>query len=143
MALICDTGPLYALYDADDAHHQAVRSVVESEVGPLYVPVVLLAEVDYLLTTRLGIQAALDFLESCEAGAFTLVPFSDDDLRRGRELICQYYALRLGIADASVVATAERLGIPRLLTLDQRHFRAVMPRGLKPFVILPSDRTPT
>ena len=31
MALICDTGGVYALYDADDAHHAAVRAVVETE----------------------------------------------------------------------------------------------------------------
>lgn len=140
MALICDTGPLYALYDADDAHHEAVRAVIDSEPGPLLVPVVLLAEVDYLLTTRLGIEAALDFLESCEIGAFTLVPFLAEDLRRGRELIAQYRALRLGIADATVVATSERLDIRRLLTIDERHFRAITPRGLGHFEILPADR---
>lgn len=87
MALICDTGPLYALYDADDAYHATVRAVVESEPGPLFVPVVLLAEVDSLLTTRLGVPAALDFLDSCALGAFTLVPFFAEDLRRGRDLI--------------------------------------------------------
>src|SRR2546428_401857 len=63
MALICDTGGIYALYDADDAHHSAVRAVVEAEVGPLFLPSILLAELDYLLTTRLGTDAELDFLE--------------------------------------------------------------------------------
>ena len=41
MALICDTGGIYALYDADDAHHAAVRAAVEAEVGPLYLPAIL------------------------------------------------------------------------------------------------------
>ena len=49
MALICDTGGVYALYDADDAQHAAVREVVEAEPGPLFLPVILLAEIDYLL----------------------------------------------------------------------------------------------
>ena len=72
MALICDTGGIYALYDADDIHHIAVRAVVEAEAGPLYLPSILLAELDSLLTTRLGPDAELDFLEglseraSCE-----------------------------------------------------------------------------
>ena len=36
------------------------------------------------------------------------------------------------------MATAERLGVPRILTLDERDFRAVRPlKG--PFVLLPSD----
>jgi hypothetical protein len=80
---------VYALYDADDLHHAACKSVVQTERGPLYLPVVLLAEIDYLLTTRLGVDAALEFLESVEAGAFMLVALSSADLARCRELITQ------------------------------------------------------
>ncbi len=57
MAVVCDTGAVYALYDADDAQHAACKAVVESERGPLFLPVVLLAEIDYLLTSRLGADA--------------------------------------------------------------------------------------
>jgi hypothetical protein len=46
MALVCDTGSVYALYDAADKHHPAAKRVVEAQVGPLYLPVVLLAEID-------------------------------------------------------------------------------------------------
>ena len=35
MALICDTGGVYALYDADDAHHAATKAVLDAESGPL------------------------------------------------------------------------------------------------------------
>jgi predicted nucleic acid-binding protein len=140
MALICDTGGVYALYDADDAHHMAARSVVEVEVGPLFLPVVLLAEIDYLLTTRLGGDAAIDFIGSIEAGAFTLVALDPEDLARCRELIVQYRDLSLGLADATVVATAERLKIQRLFTVDQRHFRAIQPRGLGHLILLPADQ---
>lgn len=118
MALICDTGGIYALYDADDAHHVAVRAVVEAETGPLYLPSILLAELDYLLTTRLGSDAELDFLDGLTDGAYELIHPTADDLIRCRELIAQYRDLSLGLADASVVATAERLGIPRSLTVD-------------------------
>ena len=139
MALICDTGGVFGLYDADDAHHVLIKSVVEEEPGPLLLPVVLLAEIDYLLSTRLGQDAALDFLDSVEHGAYLLVPMLADDLSRCLQLIKQYRDLQLGIADASVAAAAERLGIARLLTLDERHFRAIKPRGLSHFVLLPQD----
>ncbi|HLQ44786.1 MAG TPA: PIN domain-containing protein [Planctomycetaceae bacterium] len=139
MALICDTGGIYALYDADDAHHSAVRAVVEAEVGPLFLPSILLAELDYLLTTRLGTDAELDFLEGLTDGAYVLIHPTADDLIRCRELIAQYRDLSLGLADASVVATAERLRIPRLLTVDERHFRAVQPQNLSHFILLPAD----
>lgn len=140
MAVICDTGAVYALYDADDLHHTAARAFVEAERGPLFLPVVLLAEIDYLLTARLGTGAALEFLESVEVGAFTLVALTSEDLARCRELILQYCDLPLGLADATVVATAERLRIQQVFTVDQRHFRALQPRGLGHFVILPADQ---
>jgi predicted nucleic acid-binding protein len=139
MALICDTGGIYALYDADDAHHELVRRSVETEPGPLFLPVILLAEIDYLLQSRLGVGASLDFLKSIESGAFTLIAPTADDLTRCRELIHQYRDLSIGIADASVVAAAERLGIPRILTVDQRHFRAIRPRNFPFLILLPAD----
>jgi predicted nucleic acid-binding protein len=140
MAIVCDTGGVYALYDADDSHHLSASQVIQAELGPFFLPVVLLAEIDYLLSARLGADAALDFLQSVEQGAFTLVDFRSDDLARCRELVGQYRDLPLGIADASVVATAERLNIPRLLTVDERHFRAVKPRPFNHFILLPADR---
>ena len=33
MTLVADTGGLYALFDADDKHHAAVRKIVEREPG--------------------------------------------------------------------------------------------------------------
>ena len=139
MALICDTGGVFGLYDADDAHHVEIKAVVEKEPGPLFLPVVLLAEIDYLLSTRLGQQAAVDFLESVDQGSYLLVPMLSADLRRSLELIRQYRDLQLGIADAAVVAAAESLSIYRLLTLDERHFRTIKPRGSDHFILLPAD----
>jgi predicted nucleic acid-binding protein len=139
MALIADSGALYALVDADDEHHEAVREVVESEVGPIIVPTAILAEVDYLLLTHLGVDHELAFLEDLGSGAYSLEPLTPPDLIRARELIAQYRELRIGLADAAVAATAERLGIFRILTTDLRHFRAIHPRKGKHYVLLPAD----
>jgi predicted nucleic acid-binding protein len=43
------------------------------------------------------------------------------------------------LADASVIATAERLGTRRILTVDERHFRVVRASDGKPFILLPAD----
>src|SRR5580700_9817119 len=102
MAWICDTGAIYALYDADDLNHAAARAVVESEIGTLFLPIVLLAEIDYLLTSRLGTDAALDFLVSVDANSFTLVVPSSEDMARCRDLVRQYRDMQLGLADAMV-----------------------------------------
>lgn len=139
MALICDTSGAYALYDADDAQHEAIAALVKGEPGPLFLPVILLAEIDYLLNRRLGHHAAFEFIEAVEQGDFTRVALSATDFVRCREVVAQYRALEIGLADASIVAAAERLNVARILTQDHRHFRALTPRGLSHFVLLPAD----
>ena len=52
----------------------------------------------------------------------------------------RYADTGLGLADASLVALAERLGTIDIATLDERHFRAVRPlAGGKAFRLLPAD----
>jgi predicted nucleic acid-binding protein len=51
----------------------------------------------------------------------------------------QYHDLEIGLADATVVAAAERLSIFRLLSFDHRHFRAITPRNFSHFILLPAD----
>jgi predicted nucleic acid-binding protein len=65
MAVVCDTGAVYALYDADDLHHAAYKTGVEAERGPLFLPIVLLADIDYLLASRLGIDMSAERRDSC------------------------------------------------------------------------------
>jgi predicted nucleic acid-binding protein len=139
VTLIADTGALYALYDADDAHHDPARKVIAAEPGRIVVPVLVLAELDYLLLENLGVEAELSFLESVLAGAFALDSATLEDLPRIQELIAQYRDLELGAVDASVIATAERLEVNRIFTVDQRDFRAVRSASGRPFVLLPGD----
>jgi hypothetical protein len=54
-------------------------------------------------------------------------------------LLQTYGDLNLGLADGAVVATAERLKTRRILTVDERHFRAVRAADGKPFTLLPAD----
>jgi predicted nucleic acid-binding protein len=39
VALVADTGAVYALFDARDKHHKAVRKAVETEAGAILQPV--------------------------------------------------------------------------------------------------------
>jgi predicted nucleic acid-binding protein len=63
-----------------------------------------------------------------------------EDVARASDIIGRYRDLELGLADASVVVLAERHGTHDLLTLDERHFRAVAGPGGRPFRVLPADR---
>jgi len=56
---------------------------------------------------------------------------------RMSELVEQYADFPLGGIDASVIALAERLGAPTVVTLDRRHFAAVRPRHRDAFELVP------
>jgi uncharacterized protein len=142
VAVVADSGAIYALYDAGDAHHAGVRSVIAGERGPIIVPMAILAEVDYLLREFLGVDAELDFLDGVARGFYTLVPLTQADLARCQELIAQYRDIDPGLADVAVMATAERMSIQRILTVDERDFRAMRPKKGMTFVLLPSDAEP-
>ena len=139
MAAIADSGAIYGLYNRRDRHHRALRATIAHEPGAILVPAAILSEVDYLLGAKLGVSAELDFLDDVLKGAFTLEPFTLADLRRSRELVDQYRSLDIGLADAAVVATADRLETRRILTVDERHFRVVRASDGKPFTLLPAD----
>jgi len=139
VAIVADAGAVYALYDRKDRHSAAVRRAFHRERGIVVIPAAILGELDYLLRAHLGIAAELDFIEGLVSGDFTLENLAAEDLARCQELITQYRDLDLGLADAAVIATAERLGIDRILTVDERDFRVVRSKRGRPFVLLPAD----
>jgi len=116
-----------------------VREALQAEDGPILIPAALLAEIDYLLRKRIGFAAQRRFLEGIERGAFAVEAFTIEDAAFCRRLLTQYEDLDLGLADASVIATAERFGISRILTVDERDFRAVRTSKGDSFVLLPAD----
>lgn len=139
MALILDTGPLYASLDRSDQDHAACRNLIETASEPLVIPAPVLVEVDYWIHERLHVGVLVAFLDDILAGAYRVEELDVDDHRRVRELCDQYGDADLGFVDAAVVAVVERLGEKKLATLDQRHFRAVRPRHAESLRLLPLD----
>lgn len=139
MALVADTSALYASIDADEQDHDSVRALIEAEAGLIHVPELVLAELDYLVLTRLGRKAELAFLEDVLAGAYTREPLLQSDLTRAVEVVRQYSQHDIGLTDATVLATAERLNVVRILTLDERHFRTFRFKGRRSLTLLPVD----
>lgn len=111
--------------------------LLETHPGPLIVPSLVLTEVTYLLGTRLGWEPEVRFLGDLAAGAFTIEPVLPGDLLRIAELVAKYHDLPLGTVDASVIATAERLGAIEIGTVDHRHFSVVRPAHTDSFRLLP------
>jgi predicted nucleic acid-binding protein len=97
------------------------------------IPVLVIAEVVYLVGERLGSRAEARFLSDLASGEFAVEAVHPADWERIAELVAQYGDMRLGTVDASIVAAAERLGITRIATLDRRHFTVVRPRHVAAF----------
>ena len=107
----------------------------------MFLPVNLLAEIDYLLNRRLGNDAAFEFIEAVEQGEFSLVALSTADFVHAARSSPSTALWKLGwrTPRSSRHAQPERLQIARLLSQDQRHFQAIQP-GLDHFILLPADR---
>lgn len=106
--------------------------------GPFLLSPFVLAELDYLLATRVGWSAQEAALEEVARGAYRLEAFTATDVNQALEVIRQFADLEIGLADASIAVLAERHACDTVLTLDERHFRVLRVKG-KPFRLLPSD----
>jgi uncharacterized protein len=73
---------------------------------------------------------------------FSVVPLTTNDGGHVADLVEAYADVPLGTADALVIAVAERLGIPALATLDQRHFGVVRSRHVGAFTLPPGRVAP-
>jgi len=129
-----DTSALFALLNRRDPDHQPISQTLLADRGPYLVPAGILAEIGYLIEQRLGLDVLDAVLADLQERAFVLEP-GEDDLARIRELVRRYADLPLGLADASVIACAERHG-GSVLTLDHRHFDAVAREGT--IILLPT-----
>lgn len=127
--IVADTSAIVALLDRDDRHHQLLRAAFEADPGEWILPWAILPEVDYIVHTRLGVDAARAFREDVAEGAFTIGWSEDADLRRAVELDQTYSDLSLGLVDAVVMAMAEKIGARAIATLDVRDFGAVELKG--------------
>ena len=130
---------MYAQADRDDPDHAAVTQMLAAERGPLVTTELALAEADYLILTRLGIDVELDFLDDLAEGTFVVECLSRVELRQARDVARQYRDLRPGLADCSLVVLANRLKTRRIATLNARDFRAMTPVQGGSFMLLPAD----
>jgi predicted nucleic acid-binding protein len=138
-ALIVDAGALYAQADADEPQHAAVAHVLREERDSLVTSQIVVAEADYLILRCLGIEVELKFLDDLAGGTYVVDALTPPELTIARDVVARYRDLELGLADASLVVLAGRWRTRRILTLDERAFRAVTPLQGGSFEILPAD----
>lgn len=138
--IVMDTGALYAVVDrAEPAHKEITTFLAANTEGLLTTPLVL-AELDHLLTTRLGEAVRSRVMLRLASGEVSLSPFDADAFALAAQVADEHADMRLGLTDASLMVAAARHSTTRILTVDHKHFRALRPlRGGKAYTLLPAD----
>lgn len=135
--ILCDTGPLVALIDRDDRHHKRCAAALDNITEDrLLTTWPCLVEAMYLLGRGIGQPAQDELWSYMEDGLVVLHLPEAREWERLRVLMRKYRDIPMDLADASLVAVAELLGMRRIFTLD-RHFHAYRIRDRQAFEVLP------
>ncbi len=134
---------MWAYIDRRDKYHASSLALIRDHPGPLVVPALVIPEVIHFLGARRpgkgrpGVEPELAFLADLSGGTFKVEPVAEEDWPRISELVKKYKDQPLGTVDASVVATAERLGITEIATVDRKDFSVVRPNHVGHFTLYP------
>jgi predicted nucleic acid-binding protein len=139
VTLILDAGPLVELADARSRVRSRVQRLLEGESGIVVVPAPVTAEVDYLIGQRFGRRGRRTFLTDLAEGRFRVTCLEDAEYRLVHEYDEVYADFDLGLADLSVFVLAYRFQTHRIMTFDERRFRALRPIDGGSFTLFPAD----
>ena len=131
MAILLDPSAVLAAADSADLNHRAAVAWFGRVDEPLLLGALGLAELDVLLQRELGAAASLALVEALVAGSIRLVAPTPDDLARAAVLMGEAAEHRPRLADALLVATAERLGVRRVAAFDRRPLAVFRPRHVR------------
>lgn len=135
--IVADTSGLLVLYNRREKQHADVAKAVAAMRQPLVVSPYVVAELDYLAATRLGVGAEAAILRELAGGAYELAALDSDDLAACAALVERFGDQSIGVADASLVVLADRYRTRTLLTLDHRHFSVLRPQAGGRFRLVP------
>jgi len=135
--VIVDTSALLAYFNAREPDHEAVSGVIDSNDELLVVSPYVVAELDYLIAKRIGVDAELKVLRELSSGAWELADVGVAELELATSIIEKYRNQDIGVADASMVVLADRYHTRRIVSLDRRHFDVLRPIGGGRFSVRP------
>lgn len=137
MALVLDTGVVYAALFRDDPDHGRCAELLVDTDEQLVVPSPVLVELDYWLGRAGALDAWLAFSEDVSAGAYALWPADATLLVKAARLQQRFADQPIGFVDAAVFSTCEALGEDKVCTLDRRRFGVLRGEGGAALRLLP------
>ena len=133
--MLVDAGPLVAILDRSDPHHERCVATLGRLRGPLVTVWPAFTEAMYLLGGSWIGQKAL--WSRLETDALRLASLEAGDAPRMRALMEKYRDLPMDLADAALVRVAERDNHAQIFTVDRRHFAIYRPGPRRRFAVLP------
>lgn len=133
---LVDAGPLVALLNRTDQHHDRCVAAVGDIFGSLRTTWPVLTEAMHFLGSRVGWHGQEALWGLVKRGELSVEPGDGAALQRCAELMAEYRDTPMDLADASLVALAESCGRGRLFTLDSA-FRFYRLRGGRILEIIP------
>lgn len=115
--VIADTGPLVALLNARDEHHDWARETMEHLDAPLITCEPVLAEASHLVRKLAGGPEAV--LDLVARGVLQVALRADTEVFALRTLLTRYRSVPMSLADACLVRLSEVHARAEVLTLDR------------------------
>lgn len=135
--VIVDAGPLVAILDRRDQHHLLCRNTLRRIEPPLLTTWPVVTEVAWMLREQ---SKSLEELYTCvNSGLFRIVQLDESALADMAEISKRFSALRLQLADLSLLYLSRREQHTKLFTLDRRDFGIVSKKWRPTLTLLPEE----
>ncbi len=133
--ILIDTGPIVAFFDKDDRNHALCVEILKEIREPLVTTWPVITECFYLLNFSWEVQDSLWLF--IQRGGIEIYSLEKELVSRCRELMKQYRDLPMDLADGTLVALADALGVPKIFTLDRKDFSVYRLKQKKRFALIP------
>ncbi|HHK41014.1 MAG TPA: PIN domain-containing protein [Planctomycetaceae bacterium] len=139
-AVPVDTGPLIAYMNRDDAEHESWVEVFDDlPLGKAFTCWPVLTEAAYLMRARLGLSDPAPLLDLILNDELAVLPVDRRDVTAVQDVFRRFHDQQVDLADAMLLALAEREDISTIFTTDRRDFRIFRRLDGTPLRLLPDD----
>lgn len=135
MTLI-DTGPIVALLNRADPDHQRCMRALDGLTGSLVTTWPVITEAMHFLGESIGAHGQQALWRMLRDEKIRVIEPLEESIDRMAALMTKYNDVPMDVADASLVASAEKLGRDRVFTLDG-DFTVYRLGGKRTFVVIP------
>ena len=115
--ILIDAGPIIALFHIGDNHHQKIRDFLMRRQYRFISTLAVFTEVSYFLSVNP--KAQQDFYQWVIDKGIIISDINQHDMYRIMELTVKYADLLMDFADATLIITAEKTGIKKIISLDK------------------------